>query len=143
VLKTIYRDIFKEMSENNAELLIMGVDETKFLKTDKIAIKQHIIRLRRMSVKEKLLGKESATVFFAGSQSEYKLISDHLFNPNPTHIYGNKIAIVVWGTPTYGIIIKSDEIADSNKKFFKVLWATGKKLNKNRRDIKLIFPEKE
>ena len=105
----------------------MGIDESKFLEYDKIAIKQHVLRLKKYKLKEKLLAKESSEEFFESKQSEYKLIPDHLFNPNPTHIYGDKVAIIIWGTPVHGIIIKNKEVADANRKYFQMLWKIAKK----------------
>jgi len=105
----------------------MGIEETKFLKFDEIAIKQYINRMNKNKLKEKLLARESGTTFFEGKQSEYRLIPDHLFNPNPTHIYRDKVAIIIWGHPTYGIIIKNKQVADANRKYFQMLWKMAKK----------------
>ncbi len=127
VLRTIYNDILRVLKEKKENLYAMGIEETKFLEFDEVAIRQHINRLRKNKLKEKLLSKESATYFFEGAQSDYRLIPDHLFNPNPTHVYGDKIAIIVWGKPTYGIIIKNKQIADANRKYFEILWKTAKK----------------
>ena len=77
--------------------------------------------------KEKLLTKESAKEFFEDSQSEDKMIPDKLFNPNPTHIYGDKVAMIIWGNPIHGIIIKNKQVADANRKYFQILWGTAKK----------------
>ena len=127
VLRTIYNDIFNTLKKSKDDLFIMGVEETKFLEFDKIAIKQHILKMKKNHLKEKLLSKESTSTFFESSQSEYKLIPDNLFNPNPTHIYGDKLAILIWGKPTYGIIIKNKQVADANRKYFQMLWKIAKK----------------
>ncbi|MFA6888900.1 MAG: helix-turn-helix domain-containing protein [Candidatus Woesearchaeota archaeon] len=127
VMRTIYNDIIKTLKEENQELYAMGVDESKFLEYDKIAIQQYLEKMKKHKLKEHLLSKESATTFFEGPQSEYRLLPDHLFNPNPTHIYGNKIALIVWGNPMYGIMINSKQVADANKKYFKLLWSIAKK----------------
>ena len=82
--------------------------------------------MKKNNLKEKLLAKETGEYFFEGKQSEYRFIPDNLFNPNPTHIYGDRIAIVIWGKPTYGIIIKNKEVADANRKYFQILWKTAK-----------------
>ena len=71
--------------------------------------------------------QESATKFLSGTQSEYRMVPDNLFNPNPTHIYGDKVAIIIWGKPTYGIIIKNKQVADANRKYFQMLWKIAKK----------------
>ncbi len=127
VIRTIYNDIFQVLKETKETLYAMGIEESKFHEFDTIAIQQHILRMKKYNLKEKLLAKETGKYFFEGKQSEYRFIPEHLFNPNPTHIYGDKIAIVIWGKPTYGIIIKSKQVADANRKYFQILWKTAKK----------------
>jgi sugar-specific transcriptional regulator TrmB len=127
VLRNIYNDIIKELKAKKDVMYAMGVEETKFLEFDKITIKQFIVRMKENKLKEKLLTKESATSFFEGSQSEYRMLPDKLFNPNPTHIYADKVAIIIWGTPTYGIVIKNKGFADANRTHFKMLWGIAKK----------------
>ena len=127
VIRTVYNDIHRVLNERKGTLYAMGIDETKFLEFDEIAIRQHVLRMKKGRLREKLLSKESAASFFGGEQSEYRLIPDYLFNPNPTHIYGDNIAIIVWGNPMYGIIIRSKQVADANRKYFQILWETAKK----------------
>ena len=83
--------------------------------------------MQKAKLKEKLLSKQSAEEFFEGSQSDYRLLPDHLFNPNPTHIYGDKVAIILWGTPMHGIIMHNKEVADAYKKYFQILWDIAQK----------------
>ena len=130
VLRIIYNDLFKTLKETQEPMLAMGIDEEKFLEFDRVAIKQYINNIGKLKLKEKLLSKESAKTFFEGSQSEYRLLPDHLFNPNPTHIYGNKVAIILWGTPMHGIIMESKQVADAYKKYFQILWDMAKKKTK-------------
>ena len=127
VLRTIYNDILTTIKQTKEPMLAMGIDEKKYLEEDEIAIKQYINKLRKIKLKEKLISKQSATKFFEGPQSEYRLIPDELFNPNTTHIYGDKVGIIVWGNPAHGIIIKSKQVADANRKYFQMLWKIAKK----------------
>jgi sugar-specific transcriptional regulator TrmB len=126
VLRTIYKDIFETIIKDKSSLLAMGVDEEKFLDFDKIAITQYIAKMQRSKLKEKLLSKESATIFFEGSQSKYRLLPNHLFNPNPIQIYGDKVATIVWGEPMHGIIMESKQVADAYRKYFQILWDMAK-----------------
>ena len=127
VLRIVYNDIFKTLEETKGTLLAVGIDEKKFLEYDRVAIKQYISNMKRSKLKERLLSKESGTEFFEGEQSEYRLLPDHLFNPNPTHIYGNKVAIILWGAPMHGIIMESPQVADAYRKYFEILWNMAKK----------------
>ncbi len=127
VLRTMLNDAIKTLIEHKDVSCVLGVDEEKYLEADKIAIMQYINKLKKYNLKERLLTKESAKTFFKGSQFEYRFIPDEFFNPNSTHIYGNKVSIIIWGRPNYGIIIKSKQIADSYKKYFMMLWNIAKK----------------
>ena len=130
-LRTIYKDIFTTLQKTGEKLYALGIEETKFLEYDEIGIKQHILKFKKHKLKELLISKESESEFFKGSQSEYRLIPDKDFNPNPTQIYGDKIALIIWGRPVYGIIIKNKQVADANKKYFKMLWKIAKPQKNN------------
>ncbi|HIH43380.1 TPA: hypothetical protein HA246_07090 [Candidatus Woesearchaeota archaeon] len=127
ILRTMLNDTIKTLIEKKDTLYVLGVEEEKYLEADRIAIKQYINKLQKYKLKEKLLAKESAKTFFEGSQSEYRLIPDKFFNPNPTHIYGDKVSIIIWGRPNYCIIIKNKQVADSYRKYFQMLWNMAKK----------------
>jgi predicted transcriptional regulator len=131
VLKTIYNDIFRVMRKTKKPMYAMGITENKFLDFDPVTINQHIRLLKKHRMKEYLLSKQSAKYFFGGKQSNYRLLPDHMFNPNPTHVYGNRVAIIIWGNPVYGILIKSKQMANAYKKYFKLLWGLGKPRKKN------------
>lgn len=130
VFRTIYNDIFNTLKRTKQPLLAIGIDEESYKKIDEVALKQYFSRLRRHHLKEKVITKESATLFFEGPQTEYRLIPDKFFSLNTTHIYGNKVAILIGGTPLYGILIKSKQVADANRKYFEMLWKMAKKRKK-------------
>lgn len=136
VVRVLHRDVIKTLKENKGEVHITGVDESQFLKYDKRAIEKYIWDMRKFGFKEKLLSAEGSTVFFPGSQSEYRLLPKKYFNPNPTYIYGDKVVFIVWGTPLYAIMIKNSKIADINRKEFEMLWKLAKKLPKKERESK-------
>ena len=86
VVRAILRDAVKALSEKHGDMLIMGVDEEKFEEEDRIAIKQYISQLKKLRLKERLIARRGAKVYFEGPQSEYRLINPEFFNPNPIYI---------------------------------------------------------
>lgn len=44
-----------------------------------------------------------------------------------TNIYGDKVSIIIWGSQPFGILIKSREIAEAQRKHFELLWKIAKK----------------
>jgi sugar-specific transcriptional regulator TrmB len=132
VIRTVLRDVINTLKRTKGELLMLGVEETKFVEEDRIAIQQYLRDLKRFGLKERLIAKEGAELYFTGEQSEYRLIGAEHFNPNPVYIYSGKIVQVVWGNPTHAVMIKSKEVFDSNRKYFEMLWKIAKPLNRGR-----------
>lgn len=126
VLRTVLRDCIRTVSRNKAEILILGVDEEKFEEEDRIAIKQYINELKKLKLKERLIAKQGAKVFFSGPQSEYRLIKPEFFNPNPTYIYPGKIVHLLWGNPVTAVMISNPETYDAYRKYFEMLWKMAK-----------------
>lgn len=46
---------------------------------------------------------------------------DYEESPATTLVYGNKVAFVIWSTPLLSILIESERMADSYRKYFKIL----------------------
>ncbi len=130
VVRTILRDVIQTLQKEKGCLMMLGVDESNFLEEDKIAISQYIRDLKRFKLKEKLITKKGAEAYLEGDQSEYRTLVDKNFNPNPMYIYGGKIAYIIWGNPLHGVIIKSNEIFNSNKNYFEMLWKIAQPLKK-------------
>ena len=127
VIKTIYNDIFETLKNSGDTLYIFGVEEKNFTKNDEIILKQHFGKMKHHNFYEKILTKKTATEMFESEWSQYAFLPDNLFNPNPVHIYKDKVAIIIWGFPLYGIVIHNKEFADSNKEYFSVLWDLAEK----------------
>lgn len=58
--------------------------------------------------------------------SKVRFISDVYDSPATTFIYGNKVAIIMWTNPLFGIVINSLELAKSYLNFFTLLWEIAK-----------------
>lgn len=129
VVRIIYRDIIKEFQKRKGEVLISGVDERKFIEEDKISLQQHLMRLRRLKCKEKILIREGDKYLLEGPQTKYRWIPKESFNPTPIFVYNNKLTVIVFGNPNYAIIIKNKGLANSYRKQFNLLWKISKKIN--------------
>ncbi len=115
-------DVYETLRHSGGEVFISGVDERKFLEADREAITSHIRRLSKVGIVEKLLARENDSFFFSGSQSTYRWVPENLFNPTPIYVYGNKIAMIVWGPPRQVIILNNAALADAYRKQFLFIW---------------------
>ncbi|HII15004.1 MAG TPA: hypothetical protein HA362_01715 [Nanoarchaeota archaeon] len=127
VVKAILRDVIKSLGEKRGEVLMLGVDEEKFEEEDRIAIMQYIGQLKKLKLKERLIARQGAKVYFEGSQSDYRLIKPEFFNPNPIYVYGEKIVQVIWGNPVTAVVITNKAVNDAYRKYFEMLWKQAKK----------------
>ncbi|MBU0953595.1 MAG: MarR family transcriptional regulator [Nanoarchaeota archaeon] len=130
IVKTIYRDIINEFQKKPGEVLITGVDERKFIEEDKTALDQHLKKLKKMKCREKVLLKEGDTYFVKGPQTEYRWILEEAFNTTPIYVYNRKLAIIIWGNPNYAITIENENLAESYRKQFNLLWKISKKVKR-------------
>ncbi|MBU2561570.1 MAG: hypothetical protein KKD17_04680 [Nanoarchaeota archaeon] len=133
VIRTVLRDVINTLRKTRGELMMLGVEEARFVDEDRIAIAQYLRDLKRFGLKERLIAKEGAEIYFTGEQSEYRLIDAEHFNPNPTYIYSGKVVQVVWGNPTHAVMIHSKEVYDGNRKHFEMLWKMARQMKESRR----------
>lgn len=58
---------------------------------------------------------------------EVKFLSKEFDNPAPAIIYKDKVAITVWSETPIAILIRSKEVVNSYRSYFKLLWSIAKK----------------
>jgi len=59
--------------------------------------------------------------------SEAKVLPKEFTSNSSTNIYGDKVSIIMWGREPFGILIKSKDIADAQRKHFTLLWNIARK----------------
>jgi len=59
--------------------------------------------------------------------SEIRYLPEKYANPLAINIYQDKVAIILWKKPPLAIVIKNQEIAESYKKYFELMWKSARK----------------
>lgn len=54
---------------------------------------------------------------------DFKVLPKELSGPNVIHIYGDKIANVLWVDPPISFVIADKRIAQSCRRYFNFLWS--------------------
>ena len=121
-LKTILNNIIK----TKKELVGFSLDDSEFEKRLPVFMEQFFRREKELGIGERLLTSKNAKHFYKNKNTHYGFIDEKYFNPNPTLIYGNKIANIIW-EPLTTILIENNELADSYRKHFELLWKIAKK----------------
>jgi len=125
VYKTLLNDIIATLKKND-EVLIFGIDDDTLLKIDPytpIHLRQYLARIKRLNIKERLITKTGNKILQEAKTTKYKFLPKSMFGNTAFEVYGNKVAIFLWGTPNHLILIENKEVADSYRKQFSVLWS--------------------
>jgi len=133
IVRIIHKEILRTLSQTKTENLVLGVDERIFTDREPILIKQFINELVRRKIRERILIKEGDTYTpFPPETTKYRTLPKEYFNPTPTWVFGNKIAILIVGEPMHGIIIESETMADAFRKNFNLLWKIAKPVKRKK-----------
>ena len=109
-----------------------GIDESKFKEKFPIITEQYFKKEEKLGIKERLLTSEKAGFVYKKKSITYRYIPQEYFNPNPTIVYGEKVASIIW-EPLNVILIENKQLADSYKKHFELLWKMARNKAENRR----------
>lgn len=125
-LKYFLKDIIK----TKQEVMVTGIDDSKYNETLPIFMKQYFRDLRKNNIKERVITLHKKDVFLFDKKiaptTNYRFLEATQFNPTNTFVYGNKVVIVSWGTPVTAIMIENKDIAITYKEHFEVMWKTAK-----------------
>jgi sugar-specific transcriptional regulator TrmB len=72
--------------------------------------------------------KERAKELSKLKYTEVRILPKEFTSNSSTNICSDKVYIIMWGSQPFGILIKSSEIAKSQKKYFDLLWKMARKI---------------
>ena len=128
VYKTMLKDILSTL-KNNSEVLIFGIDDDILMNLDKhylTHVKQYFNQAYLKHIKERIIIKEKGNVLKEAKTSAYRFLPKKVFGNTAFEVYGNKVAILLWGRPHHLILIESKEVAESYRKQFGLIWKLAK-----------------
>lgn len=128
------KSLLDDMLNQKQEILTIGASETraeafqyhlefnlpKFHKfREKMKIPYKILFSEEMKERARELNKLKYT--------EARILPKEFTSNSSTNIYGNNVSIIMWGSQPFGILIKSKEITEAQRKHFNLLWKLAKK----------------
>ncbi len=121
-IKTILKDIIREKKD----YFVFG-EEGIFQEIFPIYIQQFIRDVEHNKIKEKIISrKKMRGKLYSGKTTEIRYLNDEFFSPTSTAVYGDKVAIFVWGEPHYVMLMHDKLVAESHKNHFNLLWKQAK-----------------
>lgn len=125
-IEKVEDDIFETLKHTGGEVLVYGAEEDKATDYDRF----HVEREKKFNITEKIIAKESSTVFLQ-SKNCYRTFPDDEFTHAYFYVYGDKLAIIT--SPEYpsifqAIIINNRSLAETYRKQFMRSWEKAKKI---------------
>lgn len=118
-------DVYNTLKHSKGEVLISGLDESAFVKRLGKKLYEHLARLKKANIKERLLISEKDDVMIAPKES-YRHLSNEIFSQTPYYVYEDKCAFVLWGPPLKVIMIHNKALSKSFRKQFEYNWKQAK-----------------
>lgn len=128
MLRLAFDDIIKTLKEQGGENVCTAVDELAFLEEDKILVERYERAMINNKFKERVLIKEGTKGLISNKVTKYRYIPEKYFNSNPIQIYGDRVQIWLSGQPMHMILIQNQEIANSFRKQFELMWSVAMKI---------------
>ncbi|MBI2125195.1 hypothetical protein HYU08_01435 [Candidatus Woesearchaeota archaeon] len=125
-VKTLLKDVLREGKDH----VIMGIDETMFQEKLGPFMDWYFKEEKKVGFTERILTRDDVKFVYEYETAIYRYLPADSFNPTPTYVYGDNIAILIW-EPFSVIRIKNAALADSYNKYFEILWRQAKKKPKS------------
>ena len=127
--KRVYRILLKDMISSlkkDDEAYLIGIDEEILLnEVEPIYLKQYLNTIKSKNIKEKIIIRNGGKKL-KDSNLSYKELEEEFIGKTAQIIYNDKVAIIIFSTPYYLIIINNKEVSDTYKKQFNKLWKIAK-----------------
>jgi transcriptional regulator with XRE-family HTH domain len=121
--KKLSNDMFETIKLDKQEVLQAYVDDRKFAAWLGDESRPHVDRMKSITLpKFKILQKEGDVYFPAKDYAEYKWIPENQFMAVPFFVYGNKLAIILFGDEANIIVMNYPMVAKAYRFQFSTIW---------------------
>ncbi|MFH1316920.1 MAG: helix-turn-helix domain-containing protein [Candidatus Woesearchaeota archaeon] len=125
------KTIFEEMAntlKNGDEYLAFGVPESADYLADFFSGIMKKIEEKGVDVRVIFDKRAKGQIKSLENFKRFKYKTQHpdFMSPSEVSIYGNKVALILWGKVPQAFVINNKEIANSFRKYFEVMWKTAK-----------------
>ncbi len=119
-LKFCQNEIWKGAEK---EVLIFGLDDKKYMENLPTFMPQYFKNLKEHGIRERVITQKKKNVFMYNNDvTTYRFMDSKDINPTNTIIYGEWIALVIWGMPITIIKIENKGLALTYREYFEKLW---------------------
>ncbi len=123
-------NVYETIKASGGEICVSNVDEKDFLfwlgEEDAQKYKDAMAALEKNFMFKTLI-KEGDDYFAGGKYAEYRWIAKEEFSGVPFYVYGDKLAIILFGKEVSVYVLDNSNIANAYRTQFNVLWKRSKK----------------
>lgn len=128
-----YDDVYETLKANQGEVLVSNVDERDFVKWLGTYKDTHVERMKNLQdVTYRILIRDGDDYTPASSYAKYRWMPNDLFASVPFYIYGDKMAILLFGVEPRIIRMSYPEIASAYRIQFEDIWNRSVPLHQRR-----------
>ncbi len=115
------KSLLNDVVRVGKDYVIFGIDESMFQEKFGIFMDQFFRKEKEKKFRERILTRDDVSFVYPYETAIYRYLPRESFNPTPTYVYGDNVAILIW-EPLSVIKIRSAALADSYTKHFEILW---------------------
>jgi len=137
--QTFFYEILHAIEHENAESLVTGVDEALFEKNlpgwddRNYTNRMNILTRERGERKVKAIICEGDTNEYGMDYADYRYVPKDIFPSVTCYVCGNKVGIIAWKERTKIVVIEDEDVADTFRLQFNLLWEKGTSLKQKHR----------
>ena len=121
-LPKLWDDVFDTLKDKRGEVLISHFSEKDAFEAHPEKLRDHLDRLKRHNITERLLVCEDETMFIQDIEC-YRVLKRDIYRTGmPCFLYGTKLAFQFWNG-RFILIVDHPEIHQEEKQRFEHLWA--------------------
>lgn len=118
--RTSFKTVIRDFLESGDELLMFGQNRFEEILPE-FYIKKAVKEMNEENIGEKMLLREGQDIITA-EHGEYRNIPEKYLYPTGTMVYDNKVVLLLWEKPYHAIMMEDQDIAESYRKHFQLLW---------------------
>lgn len=117
------KSIFEGIARSKSDYGKLG-SEGKFKEIFPYYYNQYQSRKKESKIKCRIIcsSNEKGSEAVKEAFGRIRFLPSHFLNPSTIIVYSNKVAIIVWKDEPIGILMNSEEVANSWKYYFELLW---------------------
>lgn len=121
VVKNLFKRLLYEMRPQQ-ETLSIGFDEHMMEMTEPINIRKVFNYMKENRITERAIVRSGSRTLEYAKTTKYRFIPQEMVGNTAKYIYQDVVMYLIYGEPTYGIVVKNLEMADAERRQFEIFW---------------------